>query len=294
MSTLLKETARKVLARATETLTRVGVQSPRLDAELLLAEALGKNRKDLYLDPNRVLTPEQVILADRLVSRRANREPVAYILGRREFWGLEFKVGPGVLIPRPDTETLIEEFLARIRPVGSGDASRILDIGTGCGNIAVAVAKELPHCCLTAVDASPEALGFARENAEAHGVQDRIRFVEGDWFAMEETQVYDAVVANPPYISNEDLPHLMADVRSFEPALALDGGDAGLDFYRRMVPRAWSCLTAGGWLVLEIGEGQAVAVSEIMSRHGGYSAAAVRKDLSGKDRVIAARKISHG
>jgi release factor glutamine methyltransferase len=280
------------LNRATETLTQAGVDSPQLDSELLLAEALGKTREGLYLCFDQVLQPGQADLVSRLVKRRANREPMAYILGRREFWGRDFKVGPGVLIPRPETEILIEEFLGQVRERDQGENISILDVGTGSGNIAITVAKELPQSRITAVDISPRALEFARENARIHGVLDRVRFVEGDWFDM--TEVYDAILSNPPYIPEKELANLMKDVQGFEPGLALDGGREGLEFYRRMIRQAGSCLKETGWLVLEIGYNQANAIHEMLERHGDFSPPVIRKDLSGKDRVVSARKIAHG
>ena len=190
-------------------LSEVGVDSPRLDAELLLAEALKVKREALYLDPDRKLNNLHAEIAGQLIERRVRREPVAYILGQREFWGRAFQVDPHVLIPRPETEILIESFLGWIKRVEPKRPIRILDIGTGSGAIAVTVACEIPDCEVVATDISAKALAVAKVNAEAHGVANQIRFIEDNLYPAQSEEKFDAILSNPPYIESNKIPQLM-------------------------------------------------------------------------------------
>ncbi|MDP6711692.1 MAG: peptide chain release factor N(5)-glutamine methyltransferase [Nitrospinaceae bacterium] len=279
-------------------LTQAGVDSPRMEAEVLLAGALGFGREEIYRRPERILNEDEKSVSRDFVGRRVRREPVAHILGHREFWSLDFKITPDVLIPRPETETLIETLLklqAKLNAEAStGQVRRLLDIGTGSGIIAVVAAREITDCRVTATDLSPDALAVARENADTHDVSDQINFIQGDLFAEVPETLYDFIVSNPPYIETKRLPDLMPDVRNFEPTAALDGGVDGLDFYRRIISKASDYLKEGGWLVFEIDETQAEAVSRLFCAEDKYETVNVTKDYSGYDRVVFARKRTNG
>lgn len=272
----------KVLQWTTDYLAQKGVARGRLDAELLLSDTLGIDRVGLYLNYDRPLAPAELAAFRERVGRRARREPLQHILGRTEFWSLPFLVTPAVLIPRADTEVLVEEALKR----AAGPCS-ILDVGTGSGAIAVALAHELPAATVTAVDISAEALAVAAENARANGIEGRVGFHQADLGALPGGP-YDLIVANPPYIPAEGLAELMPEVRDFEPHLALSGGVDGLDCYRRLLPSAAGCLKAGGWLLLEVGFGQAPQVLDLL-RETGFDERFAARDLSGIERVVGGR-----
>jgi len=265
---------------------------------VLLAGALGFGREEIYRRPERILNEVEKTVSRDFVGRRVRREPVAHILGHREFWSLDFKITPDVLIPRPETETLIEILLklqAKLNAEAStGQVRRLLDIGTGSGIIAVVAAREITDCQVTATDLSADALVVARENADTHDVSDQINFIQGDLFAEVPETLYDFIVSNPPYIETKRLPDLMPDVRNFEPTAALDGGVDGLDFYRRIISKASDYLKEGGGLVFEIGETQAEAVSRLLCAEDKYETVNVTKDYSGYDRVVSARKRTNG
>jgi len=287
-------TTKSFLQWSAERLGQAGIDSPRLESEVLLTRGLHASREDLYRDPDRKLQEEEVILSTSLVERRFLREPVAYILGRREFWGLDFQVTPDVLVPRWETEVLLEQFLKWVRSTSFPGPLRVLDLGTGCGNIAVVAAKELPDARVTAVDISRSALEIARTNAWVHGVANRIRFVAGDLFAGDFTGPFHAILSNPPYIEAEAMGSLMPDVKNFEPKQALDGGRQGLEVYKRILPEAWNHLVEAGALFLEIGDRQATRVRSLLEAHGGYHAPVVSLDYTGVERVVSARKRHHG
>jgi release factor glutamine methyltransferase len=243
---------------------------------------------------------------EALVRRREGREPTGYIIGHREFWNLDIEVRPGVLVPRPETELLVEEALARLSPDdhedGAGRAPavsppparlRIADVGTGSGCIAVALARWLPGGEVVAIDASDEALGVAVRNAERHDVSARVRFLKGDLLAGVAGP-FDAVVSNPPYVPAQDIANLQPEVRDHEPIQALTGGADGLDVVRRLVPEAASVLRAGGWLLFEFGFGQANLVRGIVEDEPRLELVAVRADLAGIPRVAIARRRSSG
>ncbi len=283
-------TSKSFLKWSAQRLAQAGIDSPRLESEVLLARGLRASREDLYRDPDRELGEEEIVLSKSFVERRFLREPVAYILGRREFWGLEFQVNPYVLVPRGETEILIEQFLQWVRSEAFSEPIQILDMGTGSGNIAIVAARELPQSRVTAVDISPSALAIARANAWVHEVADRIRFVEGDLFACDLEAPFHAILSNPPYIEEERMDTLMPDVKYYEPGQALFGGWDGLSCYRRILPEAWNHLAENGALFLEIGNGQVNDVLSLIENHGGYDAPKVTLDYMGMERVISARK----
>ncbi|NIQ03607.1 MAG: peptide chain release factor N(5)-glutamine methyltransferase, partial [Nitrospinaceae bacterium] len=275
-------------------LKRAGVASPRLDAEVLLAEATKSSREDLFRHPESVLTAAQGDAFETLLRRREKREPVAYLLGRKEFWNLEIGVNPHVLIPRPETEILVDQGLQFFRSRRDPKGPRLLEVGTGSGAVALVLAQELPECRVTALEVSPAALETARDNARRHGLADRIRGVRGAFFPGREEGGFDGIVSNPPYLESAQIEGLMPEVRDFEPRLALDGGPDGLNFYRRFLPEAWKHLTPGGALFLEIGETQAAAVSDLISKSLPYGPVRIFQDYSGRDRVIHTFRRNHG
>jgi release factor glutamine methyltransferase len=277
---------RTILHRTTHDLTAGGSPSPRLDAEVLLMRFLRMDRLQLCLQPERELSQEETAGFSRWVVRRSLGEPVAYILGEKEFWSLRFEVGREVLIPRPETECLVEEVLRFYRPPGEG--LRVLDIGTGSGAIGVVLARELPAARVVATDISPEALAVAHRNAMAHGVAGRMEFFQGDLLAAVDGD-FDIICSNPPYIPEEVYGLLPAGIRNFEPPGALIAGPDGLDFHRRIIPEGVHRLKTGGRIFLEIGEGQQGPVAALF-REAGYDDISFRKDYGGIDRVASARK----
>jgi release factor glutamine methyltransferase len=260
-----------------------GIETPRLDAELLLAHALGCDRLRLYVEFEKPVTPEERSAFRALVRRRAEeRVPVAYLTGTREFWSLPLTVTPDVLIPRPDTETLIEAVLARI-PDRKAELA-VLDLGTGCGAIALALARELPRARLTASDVSTAALAVARKNAEALGLAERVRFLAGDGFAPVAGERFDAIVSNPPYLAEGEAAGLAPELRH-EPALALFLPGDGSALLRRIAAEAGALLGPGGLLALELAPPQAEGVTQCLAA-AGFGAVAEHRDLSGCVRAV--------
>jgi release factor glutamine methyltransferase len=257
-----------------------GLATPRLDAELIVAHVLALPRIQLYVQSDRPLLATELADIRALIKRRQAGESVAYLVGKKEFWGLELAVDARVLVPRPDTETLIEEARARLEGV---EAPRIADVGTGSGALAVTLAKLRPDAVVFASDVSAGALEVARGNAERLGVA--VTFLEGDLAApLLPHAPFRLIVANLPYIPSADLAALPPEVRA-EPALALDGGADGLDLVRRLIGAATALLAAGGALALEIGAGQAAATSALLAA-AGFGQLSVRPDLAGVDRVV--------
>lgn len=280
-------TIRRVLEWTTGYLKERGSESPRLDAELLLAHARGCPRIQLYTAYDEPLPDAVRATMRELVQRRAAAEPVAYLIGQREFFSLPFHVTPAVLIPRPDTETLVMEALNVLKPRA---APAVLDLGTGSGCIAVALAVNLPAARITAVDLSHAALEVARRNAARHKVADRVQFLEGDLFdPLPAGARFDAIVSNPPYVRTGEIPELQAEVRS-EPHGALDGGEDGLDTIRRIVDNAPSRLVPGGALLIECSPEQAAAVRGLLEQQGDFTSVGIRQDLSSQPRVVMARR----
>jgi release factor glutamine methyltransferase len=280
---------KRVLAWATDDFRRRGNKSARLDAELLLGEALGFDRIKLIVEAERPLADGELGRYRELIKRRRNGEPIAYILGRREFFALPFRVDRRVLIPRPDTEVLVETALRAT--LARHLYGRMLDMCTGSGCVAIAFAKDRPTWRVTAVDLSPEAAALARENARRAGVVHNVGVLEGDLFApLPGGAAFELITANPPYIPSGDIAGLDADVRDFEPRLALDGGKDGLTIIRRLLDQAPHYLVPGGFIALEVGFDQAPAVAALFE-HAGLVDIARVKDLAGIERVVCGRRV---
>jgi release factor glutamine methyltransferase len=274
--------ARLALSQAIATLEEAGVDSPRLDAELLLAHILDVNRAAVLARPDRRLTPKQLTRFRNLVARRAAREPLAYILGEREFFGLAFLVDPRVLIPRPETELLVEEALrlARSRP-----APLLADVGAGSGAIAVSLAVHLPRATVYALDDSDGALAVTAENARRHGVAERVHCLPGNLLAPLPERV-DLITANLPYVAAPEWEALAPEIRGYEPQAALDGGADGLELIRGMLASAAPHLRPGGALLLEIGATQGPAVVALARQHFPEADVELKPDYAGLDRLV--------
>ena len=311
-----RKNVKSILETAIHRLAAAGCDTPRLDAELLLAHRLGQERTWLYLHLSDPLDENQANKFEALLHRREQREPVAYIIGRKEFFGLEFEVNPQVLIPRPETELLIETALqiydlrfthrGPLAPIYDLNLNpnlnsqftihnsqfTIADIGTGSGCIAIALAKNLPSASILAIDASPEALQLARRNAERHEAAGRIIFRQGDLLASLAEPV-DLIVSNPPYVSRPELAVAMPEVRQYEPRQALDGGEDGLELIRRLLPQAKEKLNPDGHLLVEIGSTQGQAVTQLAKIHFPQANIQIKKDLAGLDRLLVVGLTTH-
>jgi release factor glutamine methyltransferase len=279
---------RRLMQWAADDFARRGIDTPRLDAELLLGRAIGLDRIGLIVHATRELAPDELSQFRELVKRRRAGEPIAYILGEREFYGHAFKVDRRVLIPRPDTETLVE---AALRSTRQRDMyGRALDLCTGSGCVAIAFAKARPTWQVTAVDVSSDALELARENALRLGAARLLRLIQGDLFrALPAEERFDLIMANPPYVPASEIAGLAVDIREFEPRLALDGGPDGLAVTRRLVSDAIEHLEPKAVLAIEIGHDQAEGVTEEFARLG-FAGIERHQDYGGIVRVIAARK----
>jgi release factor glutamine methyltransferase len=276
-------TVEAVLRWATEDFRARGIDTARLDAELLLAHALGTTRLQLVIDAKRPLDPSELEKMRELVRRRRAREPVAYLLGRREFYGRTFRVDARVLVPRPDTETLVDVALEGTRHVSL--SMRALDLCTGSGCVAISLARERPTSFVVGTDVSTDALAVAQDNALRLGAYN-LAFRHGDLFGpLDPAWRFDVVVSNPPYIPTHEIASLDADVRDFEPRLALDGGDDGLAFLRRIVDGARAWLAAGGLLAVEVGAGEAEQVATLFTENG-FAGVQVRRDYGRIERVV--------
>jgi len=281
-------TVGRILEWTAQHLKKAGSDTPRLDAELLLAKARGCPRIQLYVQFNEVVPDPQRAQMRDLVKRRAQSEPVAHLVGRREFFSLEFAVSPDVLIPRPDTETLVLELVTQARRL---PAPRILDIGTGSGCIAIAAAVQVPAATVVACDLSPAALSLARQNAERHGVTSRVEFREGALLSpVASGEQFDFLASNPPYIPTPQLETLDREVRDYEPRLALDGGPDGLRYLVPLIEQAGSVLAPGGRLLLEFTPEQAPALMERALAQPDLAEPVILKDLSGQARVLVATR----
>jgi release factor glutamine methyltransferase len=317
---------RTALKRGISELRDANVPSYTLAAELLLLHVLGQDRAWLYAHPEEVVPGLEAHRFLSLILRRASGEPTQYITGKQEFWGLEFEVTPDVLIPRPETEHLIEVALDRLavreiragrKQTLTGEGLHIIDVGTGSGCIAIALAKELPGAQITATDISAAAVAVAQRNAARHCVSDRVRFVEANLLdvatvgaryivplqqnlatkgqseslcANPESGPFDLVVSNPPYVGRKEKETLMREVRDHEPELALYGGEEGYEFYADLIAQAAQSVTRGGLLVLELGHNSLPAVQPLLDASN-WANVGVTKDLAGIDRVIAAERI---
>ena len=277
-------TIRRVLDWTRARFEKEAIDSARLTAELLLAHTLTTQRVKLYMDLDRPLVADELSAFRALIQRRLSGEPTQYLVGHREFYGRRFAVDARVLIPRPETELLVE---AVLRGLPKDAPRRVLDLCTGSGCIAVSVAKERPLAELIATDLSPDALQVAKANAEALGVSDRVRFIEGDLLGpLANGARFDAIVSNPPYIRTAELGSLQREVQR-EPRLALDGGEDGLDLVRRIVEGALAFLEPGGRLALEIGDEEGDAVKALLAR-AGYHEVAIEQDYARLDRLALA------
>ncbi len=287
-------TIRRLLEWTTGFFTRKSVDPARLSAELLLSHVLGVARIKLYTDYDRVLEPAQLERYRELVRRASEDEPIAYLTGRAHFFNLEFEVTRDVLIPRPDTETLVENVLQLARVTAGLESPRVLDLCTGSGCVAAAIAQNLKRSTVLAIDKSAAAAEVARRNVERLGLSDRVRVEIGDLFApltnLSDAQPFDLIVANPPYIASDQIDKLDRSVRDYEPREALDGGTDGLDVHRRILAEAPRRLVPGGRIFLEIAFDQGAAATEMIRGHDAFEEAKVLRDRAGNDRVLAARK----
>jgi len=278
---------REILRKTEEYLRGKGVDSPRLSAQTILAAALDIDRMGLFLDLDRPLKEKELGAARSLVARRGKGEPVAYITGNREFFSLDFAVTPDVLIPRPETELIVEEAL---RAFGSEEPLRFADLGTGSGCLAVTLVKRFATARAVALDVSPAALAVAEKNAVRHGVADRLTFVTGTFEALlPVTGGYECIVANPPYVSEAEFAELSPEVARFEPRGALVPGASGLEAFGAVTAVAQERLAPGGTLLMEIGWKQGQAVKQLLESSE-FEAVAVLPDLAGHDRVVRGRK----
>jgi release factor glutamine methyltransferase len=287
-------TVRRLLEWTTPFFTRKGVDSPRLSAELLLAHVLAVPRIKLYTDYERPLDAGQLGVYRDLVRRAAEEEPVAYLTGRAHFFSLEFTVSRDVLIPRPDTETLVENVIQLIRHRADFAVPRVLDLCTGSGCIAAAIAHNVKDAVVVATDINPAAVAIARENLERLGLSSRIVVEEGDLFAplqrMVDRQPFHLLVANPPYIPSGQIAQLDRSVREYEPLSALDGGLDGMAIHRRILAEAPGHLFPGGQIFLEIAFDQADLARQIAGEHAEFADVRILKDQAGNHRVLTARR----
>ncbi len=279
-------TARRALAHS---FRRAGIDSPEGDARILVGHALALDHAALASAADSMLSGAQAERIAVLAARRLGREPVARILGRKEFWGLDLAISPDVLVPRPDTETVIEAALAAIAPRGPGEPLRVADLGVGSGALMLALLSELPRAIAVGTDRHRAAIALARRNAERLGFADRALFIACD-FAAALGGGFDLVVANPPYIPTAEIARLAPEVREFDPRVALDGGTDGLAAYRAIAAEGSRVLAPGGTLVVEVGRGQADDVAAIFAAAGLEPEQAARADLAGIPRAVSARR----
>jgi release factor glutamine methyltransferase len=275
-----------LLAHAIQTLEQAGVERPALDADVLFTAAAGIDRSKLFTG-SFSLNDRAIQRLRKFVARRAAREPLAYIVGHKEFYGLEFEVNPAVLIPRPETEFLVE---AALNVLGDKPRAGVLDLGTGSGAIAISIALGAPDAAITTTDISAAALEVARRNANRHGCMHQIEFLLGDcWAALSCSHPkFDLIVSNPPYVRDDEMGGLQPEVGRYEPEIALRGGKDGLDFYRRIAAEVGSHLISGGEIIVEVGAGQAADVARILE-DGGCRTVEPLRDLAGHERVVRAR-----
>jgi release factor glutamine methyltransferase len=288
-------TIKELLKVTTDYLEKKEIESPRLSAEILLAHQLDIDRVKLYLRFDQPLHDKEVSGYRSLIKRRLSREPIQYITGVQEFWSMDFTVGPQVMVPRPETELLVEHALALCRQKRStkGSCERILDLGTGCGAIAVAIARELEGVAVWASDVSQDALEMAKQNAKKHEVEGRIEFVLSDlWQNLSNQELtFDIIVSNPPYIKSEGMDSLPPEVRDYEPRHALDGGEEGMRYIRDIIQEAPRHLNRGGWILLEMDPDQTKQALGLIEASSSYGQKVRLKDYSHTYRVVMAQKI---
>ena len=270
-------------------LDKKGVAAARLDGELLLAHILATDRTHLYMNFDQPLTEQELTDFKALLQRRAEHEPLQYITGEQEFWSMPFRVNPSVLIPRPETELLVEEGVKALCRDFPDEPLKILDIGTGSGALAAALASELEGAAVRGVDISKDAITMARENIERNGLSSKVDILEGDLFGPVAGAKFHLIVSNPPYIPKGDLATLQPEVKDFEPISALDGGEDGLDYYRQIIPAAPGFLVPGGWLMFEHGAGQSLDIVRLFEKTGCFEEITSVNDYAGLDRLVKGR-----
>lgn len=280
----------KILKWTEEYFQKYNIENPRLDAEILLGYVLNKERIFLYVHFDQPLDSEELAKFKECIKKRAMKMPVAYITGVREFMGLDFKVTEATLIPRPDTEILVETAMERLGKIAGNEAGTgkcFADLGTGSGAICLSILNYMKEIEAVTVDISPKAIAVAKENAEKFAVSDRIEFLEGDFLKpLENKGKFTAILSNPPYIPKQDILGLESDVKDFEPIGALDGGIDGLDFYRQLLVKSANYIEDGGFLAIEIGINQSQAILEMAKRNLMWGKVEVIKDLAGIDRCV--------
>jgi release factor glutamine methyltransferase len=297
-SAAIWQTAREAITALTADFRDSALPSPELDARLLVLDACGLSHEAYHLDPVRAVTSAEAKRIENARKRRLAREPVSRILGYREFWGRRFAIGPAVLDPRPDTETLVETALGIVHEEGRSNAPlRILDLGTGSGCILITLLAELPNAWGLGIDRSPEAIQIARANAAVLGAANRAAFACANWLDAFSLQThvtpFDLVISNPPYISEGEIKTLAPEVRAHDPKLALDGGPSGLDAYRIIIGGVEAMIAQNGWLMLESDADQVTEIFNLL-RHSGWTATpgdcTIRKDIAGIERVVAVKR----
>ena len=284
----------EILKMSTEYLEKKGIENPRLNVELLLGHVLKLSRVQLYLNFEKPLAPSELDQFREFLKRRAGHEPIQYILGEVEFYSLKLKVNRSTLIPRPETEILVDTVIEQYKKnFDQQKTVEILDIGTGSGNIAIALAKNINDAHIAAIDIQKEALDIARQNADFHQVCQKINFIKQDIFA-ENTELaskYHIIVSNPPYISRAEFEHLPLEVKNYEPYIALDGGEGGLTFHRRLVELSKKLLLPYGFVAIEIGAFQSDNVYQVFFNSDSFQEIEIINDLNGLSRVLLAKKM---
>lgn len=261
-------------------------ENPILEAQMIVSKVINKDKLYIMLNLDETIKDSEVELIKAYIEKRKNNYPLQYILGDREFWGMDFDVEEGVLIPRQDTEVLIEQTIEIIKKNYDNDFLMGLEIGVGSGIISIVLLKELSYLKLTGVDINVKALDLTRKNALKHGVNERLTLIDSDLFDNLDKEVsFDFIISNPPYIESNIIESLQEDIKNYEPRLALDGGIEGLDFYRAIIDKSFSYLKKGGFIAFEIGYNQAEALKDIMAKKG-YQNIDIVKDLAGLDRVV--------
>lgn len=277
-------TAGELLSRLRARFSEAGVESPALDARLILEKALGRGGARLHAHPEKRVPADALARAEALALRRIAREPMAYVLGEKEFWSMPFLVSPDALIPRPESELLVERAAALL---GGRRAPGVLDVGAGSGAVGLAIARELPGAAVVLIDVCPKALRLARRSARRLGLDRRTAFVASDLFGgVGRGERFDLIASNPPYVRSEEVDGLPPEISAFEPRLALDGGPDGMRFIRRIIEEAPSRLARGGFLLLETAPDQMAEAVALSNRRGAYSGASRRRDLAGRERVL--------
>jgi release factor glutamine methyltransferase len=285
-------TCLEILNQAVEKLRLAGIDRPRTNAELLLGAALNKDKVDLYLDKDRILTSDEIEKFNQYIEERISGRPAQYIIGMVEFFGLEFKVDQRVLIPRPETETLVEVVIEKL---ANNENPKIIDLGTGSGAIAISLAKNLKSSFIYAIDLSKDALVVAKENAMRNKVENKIEFFCGDLFEPLKNKnlggQIDCVVSNPPYVTKDEFERLPKEIKDYEPIVALKTDEEGTSFHGKIIENSLDFLNKSGILALEVGLGQANKVADLIRNRKDFDNAEIKKDLGGIERIVVSRKI---